>query len=320
MRITHPGVFVFMLAGLVEAAASCSGDTAELAPASFSVKLVIEGNGAVVSEPATIDCTGPSDCGTTKVLGAAIKLVARPTAGNVLLGWSVDGIDAGASTSIALQASANETRVVRAVFGDPGSRADAGIADARPDDGSTTGDAGRDAPAMSGSDPYFAVCYSSIMAGNLSRALRFLAESSDRTPDGGRFLGMTLNPLRSTARTVSRAETVGAPLVFPEVSVGPGGAFSHSITSAVLDGEANPLSGRDVTFQPFSQRGVLASAEFCTSFTSTIVQPIMLDVNGTCLYFRVPVGTPFAIAADGSSISIPSLAKTLTVPNFSCGI
>jgi hypothetical protein len=314
MRIVHCGIVVLTLAGLLQAAASCSGTVEPVQP-SFSVNLTIVGAGTVVSEPVGIDCTGPSECGTTRVSGGSVKLVAKPAAGALLVDWSVDGKSTGAATSVTLAAAANETRVVRVAFAD--AMVDAGIADARADLDGASGEGGRDAAATMG-DPYLALCYSALMAGNLSRTLRFLADATVQG-DAGRQLEMKLSPLRSTARTASRAEVVGAPLVFPQASLGPTGAFSHVLVMGTVDGAANPLSGRDITFQPFSQTGIFAPREFCTSFTSTIVNPIVQDFNGTCLYFSVPEGTPFTIAADGSSISIPSLSKTLTVPTFGCG-
>jgi hypothetical protein len=298
---------------LVQASASCS--TTEVpAPVSLSVKLTIEGAGSVMSEPLGIDCTGPSDCGTTKIAGSSVKLTAKPTPGSLLSSWTVDGKSAGNATSISVERDTGETRVVTVAFA-RGPALDAGIEDR--DAGSKLDsaivEAGSD--AASESDPYFAVCYSRLL-GKVGSGLRFLADVAV-SADGGRQLDLKLGALKSTARTVSRSEVSGAPLVFPSTNlVGPLDSFMHSLSTATVNGAANPLSGRDITLQPLNQTGQFAPSEFCTNLTGTIVIPIVADYQAVCLYRRMPEGTPFIISADETSLTV--LGRTLTAASFTC--
>lgn len=179
-------------------------------------------------------------------------------------------------------------------------------------------DAPRDAaPSDAGpkKDVLFAVCYSDLMAGNLVKTLRFAAQVA---PQGGAgSVSITLYPLPKDGRTVSQAPSLGSPLVFSNVSLGANGAFSTSLASVDIPGGANPFSGADVTFSPFTLAGnYQADAPFCAALVSKITKPITNDFSGTCLFLPQATGDGFGISATGDVLTIAG--GTLRVSDFTC--
>jgi hypothetical protein len=160
----------------------------------------------------------------------------------------------------------------------------------------------------------FVVCYSTLSGGTLAKTLRFVGEEQLQ----GNTLGLTLRPLRATATAVSLAETVGTPLVFAPSPLGPTGEFSQSLASVDVDGQANTLSGRDITIETVSNKGIYAAPTNCSNLAGQITRPITSPFTAVCLYRAVPRGAAFAISASQLELSIPSTGTTLRERDFTC--
>jgi hypothetical protein len=150
---------------------------------------------------------------------------------------------------------------------------------------------------------------------DLRTTLRFRALSRLARND----FSLTLDPLRSSARTLSSSELVNQ----QSASQGPlvNGRFRHPIGSLRVDGAANPTSGRDIQFINLVNEGPLASGVLgCSNIQGNITEPINASFNATCIYVgNVQDGTPFDVAQDGSSIKIGgSVNRVVTEADFVC--
>jgi hypothetical protein len=180
----------------------------------------------------------------------------------------------------------------------------------------TTSDAAVDAkpPVDPVKGSYFAACYSDLMASNLHKTLRFYVQT-EFVPEGtGGNLTLKFYPLKATTRTIAQSEAVGNPFEFKS-PVAADGKFSASTDKADVNGQANPLSGRDITLSPVALNGRFGDKDkFCSRFTGKIVVPITQDFEAACLFFAQKDNATFALANDPSgpseSLSLDNGATT----------
>ncbi|MBX7080098.1 MAG: hypothetical protein K1X88_12960 [Nannocystaceae bacterium] len=105
-----------------------------------------------------------------------------------------------------------------------------------------------------------------------------------QTPDGdGALLDLSLQQLTlDVGSTTSPREPIGAPIVIDDVPVAADGSFSFAIAGLDIPGEANPITGSDLTLSNLEFDGQIVDADnWCGDLTGMVIAPLMLDLSGS---------------------------------------
>ncbi len=137
--------------------------------------------------------------------------------------------------------------------------------------------------------------YLLAMSAKPKPASPFLFRMSLVTQASGGNLQMqwTLQPLDR----VDRKTPVGAPIAFPPSVVGNDGLIDVDLPPIDVPGQANPISGTDITADVASMRGAFcdASGFHCGDLDGALTKPIPLSIDGstwTIQKFQDPTATP----------------------------
>jgi hypothetical protein len=145
--------FIVPFTVLTATAIHCSSDP-ETSEAKFELTLEVVGKGRVVSEPASFDCAGPTNCGTKTFSGTSLTLKATPEAGYGVSRWTLDGVEKGAEEQLRVDAKSGDKRTVTVLFNPGGAPLPTG-------DGGTPSDSGITRDAAAGLDCLSVKCTSS---------------------------------------------------------------------------------------------------------------------------------------------------------------
>lgn len=105
--------------------------------------------------------------------------------------------------------------------------------------------------------------------------------------DGSGLLDLKMQPLHFMTQT-----SVGAAIEAPGIKVSETGSFEVALGSRDVVGDANPITGRDIT-ATLTLRGVIRSKDcFGGDVTGMVTKPVMYDLMGSqWAAQRVPPGT-----------------------------
>ena len=174
----------------------------------------------------------------------------------------------------------------------------------------TGGDGGKEdssAPTQAIEGTYYASCLPDLAACRVDLTLRFYTETKfvpKGDAGGGGTLDLTLSPLKVGSTTVAKANTVGTPITAKLVDVATDGAYSASFGTDVcpvgnssacltIDGQANPLTGRNIVVDGTVIAGIFGGADkFCGNLSGQIIQPLNQSLVASCLFIAVKDGDP----------------------------
>jgi hypothetical protein len=116
--------------------------------------------------------------------------------------------------------------------------------------------------------------------------VRFIADFELAISGAVGMLDISLQPI-----TVDEGTPVGDPLLSPDVAVAENGTFDAPLAGEV-DGDANPASGSDLTFEAILH-GQLRTADLvCGTVDGMVTQPVILALDGSTFgAIRITAGT-----------------------------
>ncbi len=163
------------------------------------------------------------------------------------------------------------------------------------------------APTQEVTGIYFGSCLSALSVGDLNKVLRFYTEVRFVPDVAGGKLDLQLTPMKGVdfasgqpvptpPSSVSKSQAFGAPFGVKGSPVSPTGRFAVTFSSVVLDRNANPISGREITINDMVLDGNFATpGRFCTTLQGKVTQPIVqvLDpAENVCVFVPVKDGDP----------------------------
>ena len=140
---------------------------------------------------------------------------------------------------------------------------------------------------------YYAACLPELVAGNVTRTLRFVATVTYTPTDPSSKKGMLdvqLVPLVKGATDLS--QTVGASFgTAAPTPVDEAGNFDANVGAPTVPAAANPISTNDAVFSRASLKGTLLGHDlFCSDLFGEVVSPQIIDFSGGnyCLFYFHP--------------------------------
>ena len=143
---------------------------------------------------------------------------------------------------------------------------------------------------------YYLACLPELVAGNVTRTLRFAATVTYTPKDASSKKGTLDIQLVSLVKgATDLSQTVGASFGTSEPTpVDEAGNFDASMGAPTVPAAANPISTNDAVFSRASLKGTLLGHDFfCSDLLGQVVSPEIIDFSGGnyCLFFFHPQST-----------------------------
>ena len=116
-----------------------------------------------------------------------------------------------------------------------------------------------------------------------TKPLQFIAEVTFVAEGSGGMISMTLQPLALTQGSTTEPRTpVGDPIEVPAVAVDESGRFTiPSLGTLMVTGDANPITGSDISADVSLEGNILSEDLFCGLAGGEVFQPLMLNLMGS---------------------------------------
>lgn len=166
-----------------------------------------------------------------------------------------------------------------------------------------------DADLDAGKQTYWGNCLPAIVAGSPQMSIMYYTEF---TFSGGK-VDVAIYPLKETATTLSKSETVGDPQIVNGVEIKSDNTFVATIGPVKIPGNSQRIGDSELVLTNVSYQGkILGKERICAELQGQVTAPLSASLEATgdyCVWQALPDGATLPTAKDPSGASFVGIAN-----------